>query len=175
MGRRDVPIDSLRGVAILLMVAGHVIGADESLGMGVGPHSGWRFGYDLLVDLRMPLFTALSGLVYGLRPLGPDGDLTRFMIRKSRRLLVPLITVGTGFVVLRAIAPGTNSTVGLNSWWRIYVDSDDTHFWFLQAIFLIILAVAVLDRLGVLRHPRTLWTALGAATLLATLAPTSEP
>lgn len=73
MGRRDVPIDSLRGVAILLMVAGHVIGADESLGMGVGPHSGWRFGYDLLVDLRMPLFTALSGLVYGLRPLGPDG------------------------------------------------------------------------------------------------------
>jgi fucose 4-O-acetylase-like acetyltransferase len=163
---RDITIDTLRGIAIVLMVAGHVIGVDDSVGMKVDDSSGWRLSYELLADLRMPLFTALSGFVYAIRPVPFHGKLSPFIRGKARRLLVPLLTVGTAFVLLQALTPGTNSEVGVADSWRLYVYGLG-HFWFLQAVFVILLLVGCLDAAGLLRTRRSLVTAIGIAAVLA--------
>jgi len=139
---RDTRIDSLRGIAIVLMIAGHVIG-----GMHVAASSGWTFSYALFADLRMPLFTALSGFVYGPRPVSSLPAYGPFVWKKTRRLLVPLVTVGSLFIVLQSLVPGTNSDVALSEIWRLYVFGMG-HFWFLQAIFLIFLVVGLADAAG---------------------------
>lgn len=102
----NLPIETLRGLACLLLVLYHVIGADASLGLRVedGPV---RWLNDGLAYLRMPLFTFLSGLVYGLRPFA--GNSRAFLVGKVRRLLIPMLFVGTLFAVLQALIPGTNS------------------------------------------------------------------
>lgn len=96
-------IETLRGFACVLLVLYHVIGADPSNGLRVneGPV---RLMNDALAYVRMPLFTFLSGMVYGLRPFG--GDTRRFVIGKCRRLLIPMFVVGTLFAVVQALTPG---------------------------------------------------------------------
>src|SRR5687768_14878195 len=88
----DVGIQGLRTIAIVLMVAGHIIGAPDT-GLRLPEDSGWRAANMWLEVLRMPLFAALSGFVYALRPpVGPAG-LPRLARGKVRRLLVPLVVV----------------------------------------------------------------------------------
>ncbi|MEV8268533.1 acyltransferase family protein [Microbacterium sp. NPDC076911] len=110
--RRDVAIDALRGLAIVLVVAGDVIGGTSDVGLQVTPDSAWRHSYEFLIDIRMPLCTALSGFAYGLRPLNNLGSYRRVFARgKARRLLIPLVTLGTVFVLMQSLVPGTNSDV----------------------------------------------------------------
>lgn len=156
--QRNWSIDSLRGLAIILMVAGHVIGTDATSGLRVEDDSVWRFSFLLLDDVRMPLFAALSGFVYAMRPVS-DRDDYRMMARgKVRRLIVPLLTVGALFVTFQILVPGTNGEVGWSmipyTWAFGYVQ-----FWFLQALFLIFLAVGLFDLLGLLESPRK-WLAV---------------
>ena len=54
----------------------------------------------------MPLFAFLSGMVYALRPVA--GDAQAFVGAKVRRLLVPMLSVGTLFAILQANTPGAN-------------------------------------------------------------------
>lgn len=170
---RDVAIDSLRGVAIILMVAGHIIGGNEADGMQVASDSAWRHSYELLVDIRMPLFTALSGFVYGRRPLRGTAGYGRFAWGKTRRLLVPLFTVGTLFVLLQSLTPGTNSDRVFSDVWMVYVYGDG-QFWFLQSLFLIFLVVGIADALGWLRDQRILIGAVVATALLSSVARVPE-
>ncbi|TFD88883.1 acyltransferase [Cryobacterium serini] len=121
------------------MVAYHVIG-----GMQLSSNSGWYYSSDLLVDLRMPLFTALSGFVFAWRSPSDIGSYRRLIIGKARRLLVPLLTVGTLFVLVQSVTPGTNSTRPIQEFWKLYVYGLG-HFWFLQAIFLIFLVVGLVN------------------------------
>jgi fucose 4-O-acetylase-like acetyltransferase len=141
---KDLSIESLRGLAILLMVAGHVIGSTSQRGMQVADNSVWHYYFVGLEDIRMPLFTLLSGYVYAYRPLGGMAALPRMVRGKVKRLLVPLFTIGTIYFLTQALLPGTNSKPPLASFWRTYVFSYE-HFWFLQSIFLIFLVVALLD------------------------------
>ena len=60
---KDLHVETLRGLAILLMVAGHVIGNDSTHGMRVDDSSVWRSAWVSLEFLRLPLFTFLSGVV----------------------------------------------------------------------------------------------------------------
>jgi len=67
----DIPIDPLesarvqasRGIACLLLVAFHTIGASAASGLHVPDDSPWREFTNLVVHVRMPLFTFLSGFV----------------------------------------------------------------------------------------------------------------
>lgn len=162
---RDVSVDTLRGVAVVLMVAGHVIGTTSAEGMQVADDSAWRTGYVLLSDLRLPLFTALSGFVYGARPLAGSPSLPGFVKGKSRRLLVPLITVGTSFALLQALIPGTNNSWDLTQLWQVYAFGL-WHFWFLQAIFVLLVGIGLANAFGWLRTGRSIGWTLVVATVL---------
>ena len=136
----NLQIETLRGLACLLLVAYHVVGADASLGLQVadGPV---RWLNDGMAYLRMPLFTFLSGLVYGLRPFG--GNSRVFLSGKMRRLLVPMLVVGTVFAALQAVTPGTNSSAGP---WYLWHVQPIAHFWFVESLFWVFVLVWALER-----------------------------
>ena len=155
-----LPIDTLRGLACLLLVLYHVIGADVSLGLRVedGPV---RWLNDGLAYLRMPLFTFLSGLVYGLRPFA--GNSRAFLVGKVRRLLIPMLFVGTLFAVLQALIPGTNSAVG--PWYLLHI-RPVAHFWFLESLFWVFLVIWLLERWNLIREVKGYLLALTLACAL---------
>lgn len=141
-------VQTLRGVACLLLVAFHVVGNDSWAGLRVDPESAYRAFANSLVHLRMPLFTFLSGFVYAYRPTRA-GSAANFARRKLWRLFVPLVVVSTLYFVVQAVAPGVNKRPEWGDLWLIYFTSYE-HFWFLQAILAIFALVAVLERFAAL-------------------------
>ncbi len=166
---KDPNIETLRGLAILLVVAGHVIGIDAAGGMKVADDSVWRYLYASLQYVRMPLFTAISGWAYALQPVSRH-ESGIFMWKKARRLLLPLICVGTLYFLVQYATPGTNRTGELAEIWQIYV-FPYTVYWYLPALLLIFGAVAALDVHGACATPRR-W---GTWLLIACLGVAVEP
>lgn len=161
--RESAQVETLRGLACLLLVAFHVIGNDASMGLHVADDSGWRAFANSLIHLRMPLFTFLSGFVYAYRPATP-GTAGEFARRKLWRLYVPLVVVSTLYFAVESVAPGVNTRPALADLPAIYVTSY-AHFWFLQAILVIFALVALLERWAVLATLRG-WALVFAASVL---------
>lgn len=147
-------INTLRGFACLLLVGYHVIGDSSNTGLRLPDEHLASQLNDWLALVRMPLFSFLSGMVYARRPL--TGDITPFAIGKTRRLLLPMLVVGTGFALLQNLTQGTNNEGDYN-WWLLHT-VPVAHYWFLEALFIIFIATAVLERLGWLSTPRGFWT-----------------
>lgn len=164
--RRDPDVESLRGLAIILMVAGHVIGSTAAVGLRVPDDSAWRWSYLLLEDVRMPLFTLVSGYVYALRRPRTSEEGTSVMRAKVRRVLVPMVFVGAVFVLVQSQVPGVNGEAP--SYLREMVQAQ-TYLWFLQAIFLIFAVVTVMDLTGALRTTGRWITTTGVAAVLFVL------
>ena len=141
---KDLSIQTLRGLACILVVAYHVRGAGPSQGLHLARTETWSRIIDSLVYLRMPLFSFLSGYVYALRPL--RASYPEFVRGKMRRLLIPLLIVGTAFAVLQSVSPGTNSSVAAEIPWYEWHIIPIRHLWFLESIFWVFLVVALLDR-----------------------------
>ncbi|TWI56587.1 fucose 4-O-acetylase-like acetyltransferase [Pseudomonas duriflava] len=150
---KDLRIETIRGLALFLMVAGHVIGSSGDQGMKVSDDSFLRYLYDSLVYIRMPLFTAISGYVYALRPVTESSILMRFYQGKFKRILIPMIVVSTLFFVMQSLVPNTNTKPQWSDIFSIYFFSY-AHFWFLQSIFCIFLVVAVIEKIGLLSSIR---------------------
>ncbi len=146
--KKDQGIESLRGIAIILVVVGHVIGSHDYNGMKVSPESFWRYSCDLLKFIRMPLFTMISGYVYSMRPVSRD-MCAPFLKAKIRRLIVPFVTVGSIQYVLRVITPGVNTPLEIESIWRIYFFGLD-QFWFVQSLLLVFLFIALVESYNLL-------------------------
>ncbi|WP_031290028.1 acyltransferase family protein [Pseudoalteromonas agarivorans] len=137
-------LNTLRGLACIFLVAYHVVGSSPSLGLKL--QSGvLRDLNDALIYLRMPLFTFLSGIVYALRPF-TNGELN-FISKKVRRLILPLLTVGTSFALLQAIVPGSNA--GVVDWHLLHI-KPVAHFWFIESLFLVFILVLILEKLKLL-------------------------
>jgi glucans biosynthesis protein C len=131
-------INSVRGLACLLIVALHVIGDADSNGLRLPMTSNWHYAMQSIEFLRIPLFTALSGYLYAGQRVTAQG-LPRFWTKKVRRLAVPLVFVT------------------VVSWWlRRHAQADQTplthallfeygHLWYLQALLLIFSAISVSD------------------------------
>lgn len=153
-------IDTLRGFACLLLVAYHVIGADPSQGLRVDDGL-VRWVNDALAYLRMPLFTFLSGFVYGLRPFA--GDSRAFLLGKVRRLLIPMLVVGTLFAIVQALTPGAHSQV--DAWYLLHV-RPVAHFWFVESLFWVFLLIWALERWRLLRRVEGFMLVLALACLL---------
>ena len=145
-------LDTLRGLACLLLVVYHVIGSDPSNGLRVTDGT-LRVLNDGLAYLRMPLFTFLAGMVYGLRPFA--GDSRAFLAGKARRLLVPMLFVGTIFALAQSLLPSTNfgAAPGAGREWRLLHVEPVGHFWFVEALFWIFVLVWALERGRALATP----------------------
>jgi len=136
-------IQTLRGLACLLLIAFHAIGHNETSGLRVAADSGYRLFTNIFIHLRMPLFAFLSGFLYACRPIR-RGQVGVFLQKKTRRLLIPLLAASTIHFVLQRLNPSTHDKIAWHDIWRIYVSPYD-HFWFLQALILLFAGTVLLD------------------------------
>lgn len=127
---RDASLETLRAIACLALVSYHVVGASPSVGMELPEHHWLTLLNGTFIDMRMPLFSFLSGCVFisleqmtrGTRPM---------LVSKTRRLLLPMVTVGALFWAARA-------AMGMDQLPLAHLlILPHAHFWFLQATFLI--------------------------------------
>jgi fucose 4-O-acetylase-like acetyltransferase len=172
-------VQTLRGLACLLLVVYHVIGATALQGLRV--NDGWlRQLTEALVALRMPLFGLLAGAMYGFSSKR-GWSLVR---NKAARLLWPMLSVGTLFALVQYGAPGSNTRI--DDLYLLHI-VPVAHYWFLESLFLIFCAMAIAEKVlplcsvrswlvyfGVsvlvyLAHPGIIWfSVLGATYLLPT-------
>ena len=146
MNIRNQSIDTLRGLACMFLVGYHVIGGEAHQGLKVASGN-YREINDVLAYLRMPLFTFLSGLVYAYRPF--DSNFKHYASGKFRRLIIPMLVVGTTFAVVQSLVPGTNSSSYDFRFLHIF---SVAHFWFIEALFTIFIVVALLDKYTLLAN-----------------------
>jgi glucans biosynthesis protein C len=139
-------VQTLRGIACLLLVAFHAIGSSSASGLHVADSSAYRHFTNLFVHIRMPLFTFLSGLVYAYRPLRPE-QVLEFSGKKLRRLGVPLIVSTTVLYTLHLVTD--HRVPPASQAWTIYL-FPYWHLWFVQALLLVFVAVIAFESLGAL-------------------------
>lgn len=158
---RDIRIDTLRGLACIFLVGYHVIGNNPSNGLHI--ESGFlREINDLLETVRMPLFTFLSGMVYAFRPL--SGNWPKFLKGKARRLLIPMLVVGTLFAIIQALVPGTNNKI--DNWWLLHIYPVQ-HFWFVEALFWVFILIIPLELYRLLNNRLVTFLIIAAFLALA--------
>lgn len=166
---KDPSVETLRGLAVLLMVLGHVIGNSADRGLRVEDDSLYRWVYYTFQDVRMPLFTVISGFVYAMRPVRlPSAG--RFLRGKARRLLLPLLTVATLQFALQHAASGVNHVDRWTDVWKVYVYGYD-QFWFLQALLPVFLTVVVLDGFELMATELTWLACVALAGIASRFAP----
>src|SRR4051812_2363105 len=88
---KDQSIETLRGLAIILVVAGYIISGDLENTHSIVA-SGLRYFYYMLKPVRMPLFTVISAYLYASSPATQD-TIKKLFIGKSRRILIPFVVV----------------------------------------------------------------------------------
>lgn len=160
MKNRNIQIDTLRGFACILLVAFHVVGVNSTSGLRID--SGlYRDVSDILAYIRMPLFTFLSGIVYAYRPF--SGNPAPYLKGKLRRLILPMLTVGTLFAIVQSLVQGTNSSIAE---WHLLHIKPVAHFWFIEAIFLIFLVMIPLEMAGAFKTRKGFAVVLAIALLL---------
>ena len=149
--QRNMEIDTLRGFAWVLLVSFHVVGVSADMGLHL-PADHWLQQLNgALAYLRMPLFSFLSGYVYAFRPYRPGQSNVRGFIQgKMRRLLLPMLTVGTIFALMQNAIPGANQHV--THWWLLHI-VPVAHFWFLEALFIVFLILLALEHWRLLASP----------------------
>lgn len=139
---KDPSIETLRGLAILLVVAGYIIRDDlGSHGKSLAD-SVLSFSYYLLKPIRMPLFTVISAYLYAAWPARHD-TLKKLVEGKARRILIPFALVSA----LQYLAYSQFLSHGrypLGEIYKIYLWPFE-QFWFLYSIFCIFILVGLLD------------------------------
>jgi peptidoglycan/LPS O-acetylase OafA/YrhL len=140
---KDLSVETLRGLAIILVVFGHMIGQTSTGGMRVSDDSIFRYLYYTLEYVRLPLFTVISGWVYANKPIR-TGQGVSFLRGKSRRLLIPMFVIGTLLFLFRMVVPGTNSKPEIGDLPRNLIFPYDV-YWYLYSLFVIFAVVTVLD------------------------------
>ena len=159
--KRSIEVDTLRGIACLLLVFFHTVGSAPSEGLHV-PDGHWLQAFnEILVYFRMPLFAFISGYVYAFRPY--KGKAGGFIKGKVRRLLLPLVTVGTFYALVQAATPGANTSV--ENWWLLHIRPVG-HFWFLEALFIIFVALVLLESAKALSTPARFAIVWGISAVL---------
>lgn len=161
--KKDAHVETLRGLAIILVVLGHMIGQSHTGGMRVSDDSFLRYLYYSLEYVRLPLFTVISGWVYANKPAAL-GDRGKFLSGKLRRLLVPMFVISTMLFLFRMIVPGTNTTPALVDLPRNLIFPYDV-YWYLFSLFLIFVVITFIDARLFFQRPGG-WLIVVAASLL---------
>ena len=161
---RDKNLDTLRGIACVLLVFYHVVGLDPASGLRLPLDSRYHAFNEQLAYVRMPLFTFLSGIVYALRPIS-RGAGRHFAEGKLKRLLIPFIFVSLIFAIGQKLVPGTNSDL---TWTQIplVLIWPYAHLWFIAGLLLVFALVGALDYVQALDKPLNLFALFAVACVL---------
>jgi len=146
MNKKDNSVQSLRGLAIILIVMAHVIGYTSKEVMKAADHSFLRYLYYTFEYFRLPLFSVISGWAYSLRPISKD-TWASFLTNKTRRLILPMIFVGLLYFFARLFAPGINRPVDIDDLWKIFVFKYDL-YWFLPSLFWVFIMICLVEVQG---------------------------
>ncbi|MGI9437177.1 MAG: acyltransferase family protein [Geminicoccaceae bacterium] len=148
-------LNAMRGLACVLLVSYHVVGNNAEVGLQLDYPHALRLFADFLIDARMPMFAFIGGFVYALRPVAGDGFLT-FLSKKAHRIIVPG-SIAIAAFALFSILFKSSFSVSLVDFWRPLM-FPYAHFWYLQAIFLVMAIFALID--SWMGNRRTLWLVL---------------
>lgn len=117
---RDIRVDALRGLAIAMVVATHILRLRAEF-RDVAPYLVW-----VMVAFNMPLFAFLSGWVLSGRE---GGDPLRFVGKKALALIVPYLAwvavelplrnVAVADIPARLVAALANPHAGLQMWFLL--------------------------------------------------------
>lgn len=156
----QIPIETLRAVAIVLLVSYHVIGSNSASGLNLDYPEPLRFVADFLIDVRMPFFAFIAGFVYAIRPAS-RGHFRRFVWGKLRRLFVPF-AVATFLFAGAASVMGNEFAYPVSELWRLPFVSY-AHYWFLQSVLVIFVCFGIFD--AVVRHQFSIAVLVGSGAL----------
>lgn len=136
--KREMHVETIRGLACFALVSFHVIGNTPTSGMELPAHDWLTLLQECLSDMRMPLFSFVSGYVF-VSIARPGQSWLRLLATKARRLLIPMISVATLFWLLRTAMHYSQPPL-----WEIFL-FPYVHFWFLQATFLLMVSLLFLN------------------------------
>lgn len=156
---KDQSIESLRGVAIILVLGLH-ISADAPLQPVQELYSYIAYTFQ---NVRIPLFTVISGYLYSVRPI-VSNKVFVFFQGKARRILLPFFAVATAEYLATSLAPSVNNPTPIQNIWRIIVFPYE-HYWFLQAIFVVFIVTAIIEIKGGLESFKS-WMVMFYITLI---------
>lgn len=156
---RDPSIDTLRAIACLALVSYHVVGGSSASGMELPPDHWLVILNGTFVDMRMPLFSFLSGCVFVSleHHTRNPGQMVR---SKMRRLLLPMLSVGTLFWIAGTLMGQAQPP------WVTLLYMPYSHFWFLQATFLIMAIFLLLHAVWPGHSTRLAAVLMGIAALI---------
>jgi hypothetical protein len=134
-------LDSLRGLACVLLVAYHV--TVDAMVFAQSKNELISMFNSMISPIRMPLFSFLSGLIYAYRPVEP-GKFLSFQVKKVNRLMVPFLFMTLIIISLKSVATSVTNPVSISNapYYLLYGYS---HLWFLQAIFIIFVILSAID------------------------------
>ncbi len=164
---KDESIETLRGLAIVLVVLGHVALELGHRGM-LSSHHAVAYVVESLSYLRMPLFTVIAGYVYALRPVRAGAE-KKFALGKLRRVLLPFIFVGlidAAYLDYRFDGVAFNQ-LGETLFGIFALDLG--HLWYLKAMLWIFAGTMLLDAGKVLERVRP-WVLILIGTALVSTA-----
>lgn len=98
-------LQTIRGLACLLLVIYHAVGPTADSGLRLSSTSSWHHATSLFDFIRMPMFAALAGFVYARKRVSAD-SFAAFWTRKSLRIIAPLLFATICTVALRRFAYG---------------------------------------------------------------------
>ncbi|WP_434340875.1 acyltransferase family protein [Motilimonas cestriensis] len=138
---RNFSVDTLRGLACILLILCHVIGVNAFNGLKI--EEGFlRQITDFLAYIRMPLFTFLSGYIYAYRPF--NGEFKEFISGKATRLLIPMFVAGTSYALMHSITSGVEYR-----WLYLHICPVNL-YWFVESLFLIFMFISILESIRLL-------------------------
>jgi fucose 4-O-acetylase-like acetyltransferase len=126
----------VRGIAILFVVIGHVIGEPNSGIRQLYPQDLAGLGqvYRFIYTFHMPIFFIVSGLSFALFSYGRSDQLSQVFSSRFKRLLVPLLCWAPVYFMLRCV---TGQVVFTAEALLKAIILPDFIFWFFHALFLI--------------------------------------
>ena len=133
---RNITIDILKGICILLVVLGHYYPSTVA--------DWYRDIIQIIYRFHMPAFMWVSGFLYILT-LKDHESYGHFQMRKAQRLLLPYIIVSALIVTIKYLNQGAmfvESPVTIRSYLNIFYLPEAGHFmWYIWALVLIFLIV----------------------------------
>lgn len=133
-------VETIRGIVCIMLITFHVTGSSTGDGLGLDMWHPLRIVNDALDNSRMPIFAFISGFVLSAAVVTVS-QWQGAIRSKVKRLLVPMVVVSTIFYLMREAA-GYEQQPFLSIFFVKYA-----HYWFLQAIFVLIVLLVTLTLL----------------------------